>query len=95
MFIRPYLRASTDEQNAERAKATLDQFTQEHGQRIASYYTENISGTQLDRPELNRLLTDTQANDILLVDQIDRLCFLNQGTKSSIYDQLSSPKYLD
>ncbi|WP_040527875.1 recombinase family protein, partial [Grimontia hollisae] len=77
MFIRAYLRASTDEQNAERAKATLDQFIQEHGQRIASYYTENISGTQLDRPELNRLLTDTQANDILLVEQIDRLTRLN------------------
>ncbi|MDF2185230.1 recombinase family protein [Grimontia hollisae] len=77
MFIRAYLRASTNEQNAERAKAALDQFTQEHGQRIASYYTENISGTQLDRPELNRLLTDTQANDILLVEQIDRLTRLN------------------
>ncbi|TKF33085.1 recombinase family protein [Enterovibrio norvegicus] len=77
MFIRAYLRASTDEQNAERAKAALDQFTQEHGQRIASYYTENISGTQLDRPELNRLLTDTQESDILLVEQIDRLTRLN------------------
>ena len=77
MFIRAYLRASTDEQNAERAKAALDQFTQEHGQRIASYYTENISGIQLERPELNRLLNDTQENDILLVEQIDRLTRLN------------------
>lgn len=77
MFIRAYLRASTDEQNAERAKAALNQFIQEHGQRIASYYTENISGTQLHRPELNRLLTDTQANDIMLVEQIDRLTRLN------------------
>ncbi|SKA74313.1 recombinase family protein, partial [Enterovibrio nigricans] len=54
MFIRAYLRASTDEQNADRAKTTLEQFISEHGQRIASYYTENISGTQLERPELNR-----------------------------------------
>ncbi|WP_017008640.1 recombinase family protein, partial [Enterovibrio norvegicus] len=77
MFIRAYLRASTDEQNADRAKTTLEQFISEHGQRIASYYTENISGTQLERPELNRLLDDTQENDILLVEQIDRLTRLN------------------
>ncbi|PMN92668.1 recombinase family protein [Enterovibrio norvegicus] len=77
MFIRAYLRASTDEQNADRAKTTLEQFISEHGQRIASYYTENISGTQLERPELKRLLNDTQENDILLVEQIDRLTRLN------------------
>jgi len=55
MFIRAYLRASTDEQNAARAKDSLTQFANDHGQRIAAFYTENISATQLERPELNRL----------------------------------------
>ncbi|PSU45797.1 resolvase [Photobacterium frigidiphilum] len=77
MFIRAYLRASTDDQDASRARKTLSTFTELHKQRIASYYQENISGTQLDRPELNRLLDDTQENDILLIENIDRLTRLN------------------
>ncbi|OOF20875.1 res [Salinivibrio proteolyticus] len=31
MFIRAYLRASTDEQNAARAKDSLTQFANDHG----------------------------------------------------------------
>ncbi|OOE64078.1 recombinase family protein [Salinivibrio kushneri] len=84
MFIRAYLRASTDEQNAARAKDSLTQFANDHGQRIAAFYTENISGTQLERPELNRLLADTQSNDILLVEQIDRLTRLNDQDWKSL-----------
>lgn len=73
MFIRAYLRASTEDQFADRAKEMLEQFVQERGYKIASYYRENISGTKLDRPELGRLLMDSHHNDILLVEQIDRL----------------------
>ena len=64
MFIRAYLRASTEDQFADRAKEMLEQFVQERGHKIASYYRENISGTKLDRPELGRLLMDSQRNDI-------------------------------
>ena len=39
----------------------------------ASYYRENISGTKLERPELGRLQMDSHHNDILLVEQVDRL----------------------
>lgn len=84
MFIRAYLRASTDEQNTERAKDTLNRFAAEHNQRIASYYIENVSGAQLERPELQRLLTDTQNNDILLVENIDRLTRLNESDWKSL-----------
>lgn len=84
MFIRAYLRASTDEQNAERAKDTLNRFAADHNQRIASYYIENVSGAQLERPELQRLLTDTQDNDILLVENIDRLTRLNESDWKSL-----------
>ena len=61
MFIRAYLRASTEDQFADRAKEMLEQFVQERGHKIASYYRENISGTKLDRPELGRLLMDSPA----------------------------------
>lgn len=79
MFIRAYLRASTSEQDANRARSALDTFVQSHGQHIASYYTENESGASLQRPELFRLLTDAKPGDVLLVEQVDRLSRLTDG----------------
>lgn len=73
MFIRAYLRASTDEQDAGRARATLEQFTSSHNKVIASEYLENASGATADRPELLRLLKDARKGDVLLVESIDRL----------------------
>lgn len=78
MFIRAYLRASTEDQFADRAKEMLEQFIEERGHKIASYYREKISGTKLDRPELGRLLMDSHRNDILLVEQIDHLTHLSK-----------------
>lgn len=73
MFIRAYLRASTAEQDAARARAALAQFATDHDQRIASEYLENVSGAKADRPELLRLLKDAHKGDVLLVESIDRL----------------------
>ncbi len=73
MFIRAYLRASTKEQDAERAREMLDKFAAEHGRVIASRYIENESGARADRPALLRLLADAQPGDVLLVESIDRL----------------------
>lgn len=91
MFVRAYLRASTDDQNAERAREELTAFAEEHGKRIASYYVENVSGATLDRPELQRLLNDSQPGDILLLEQVDRLTRLKdedwQRLKRQIEDK--------
>lgn len=73
MFIRGYLRASTDEQDAHRAKSELIQFAKQKGVRIASFYTENQSGSKLERAELSRLIDDSHKNDILLIEKVDRL----------------------
>ena len=73
MFIRSYLRASTIEQDANRANAALEQFAAEHRHLIANTYTENASGTEANRPELLRLLKDARKGDVLLVESIDRL----------------------
>lgn len=73
MFIRAYLRASTDEQDAGRARAALEEFSAAHGHAIAAEYMENASGTKMDRPELLRLLKDARKGDVLLVESIDRL----------------------
>ena len=77
MFIRAYLRASTKEQDASRAKADLQRFVDDRGLRIAASYVENESGASLQRPELFRLLSDCQPGDVLLVEQVDRLSRLN------------------
>lgn len=77
MFVRAYLRASTQEQDASRAREQLVSFAAEHGLKIASFYVENESGASLKRPELFRLLNDCQRGDILLVEQVDRLSRLN------------------
>ncbi|MFS0753481.1 recombinase family protein [Noviherbaspirillum sp. 1P10PC] len=77
MLVRAYLRASTKEQDAQRAKEDLQSFADERGLRIASYYPENESGASLKRPELFRLLSDSQPGDILLIEQVDRLSRLN------------------
>lgn len=73
MFIRAYLRASTAEQDASRAREILERFATEQGKAIASEYLENASGAKADRPELLRLLKDARKGDVLLVESIDRL----------------------
>jgi len=90
MFVRAYLRASTSEQDASRAKAQLQAFATERGLQIASWYMENESGAKLARPELFRLLADSQAGDILLVEQVDRLSRLNEADWERLKGELTS-----
>lgn len=72
-----YLRASTKEQDANRAKNELQKFAKDSSLTISSFFTENESGATLNRPELFRLLEIAQASDIILVEQIDRISRLN------------------
>lgn len=77
MLVRAYLRASTKEQDAQRAKEDLKAFASERGLVIVGFYPENESGASLKRPELFRLLADSHPGDILLIEQVDRLSRLN------------------
>lgn len=77
MHVRAYLRASTKDQDARRAKDDLYSFAEERGLKIAAAYVENESGASLKRPELFRLLNDCHPGDVLLVEQVDRLSRLN------------------
>ncbi|ENM2238395.1 resolvease/recombinase [Vibrio cholerae] len=92
MFIRAYLRASTKEQNAERARESLIQFAAQHGQRIAAFYIENVSGATLHRPELMRLIVESGEGDIVLVEQIDRLARLKQSDWDTLKQKLASKR---
>lgn len=77
-LIRAYLRASTKEQDAGRARGDLERFAAERGLPVAAWYEENESGATLKRPELARLLRDALPEDVLLIEQVDRLSRLNQ-----------------
>ena len=88
MFIRAYLRASTGEQDANRAKSSLIQFVDQKGVRIASFYIENQSGSKLERAELSRLIEDSHKGDILLIEKVDRLSRLPYEQWNRLKDHL-------
>jgi DNA invertase Pin-like site-specific DNA recombinase len=89
MFVRAYLRASTDEQDATRARSQLEAFAVDHGLSIAAFYIENESGAKLSRPELFRLLSDARPGDVLLVEQVDRLSRLTAGDWEKLKSELA------
>ncbi|MDY7065675.1 putative transposon DNA-invertase Bin3 [Pseudomonas extremaustralis] len=74
-----YLRASTKDQDAHRAKKLLETFAAAQGLDVAGIYSENISGTKLERPELMRLLDTASPGEILLCESVDRLSRLSQA----------------
>ena len=90
MFVRAYLRASTEDQDATRARADLEAFAKDHGLTIAATYVENESGASLARPELFRLLADARPGDILLVEQVDRLSRLTASDWEKLKAELAA-----
>lgn len=74
-----YLRASTKDQDALRAKASLEAFVAEKGLIVAGVYSENVSGTTLDRPELMRMLDKAQTGECIVCESVDRLSRLSQS----------------
>ncbi|WP_409283073.1 recombinase family protein [Pseudomonas putida] len=74
-----YLRASTKEQDALRAKSQLEAFAAEKGLSVVGTYSENISGTKLNRPELSRLLDNAESGDVVVAESVDRLSRLSQA----------------
>ncbi|CAH3777685.1 MULTISPECIES: recombinase family protein [Enterobacter] len=85
-----YLRASTKEQDATRAKAVLAEFAAAHNLGHVTYFTENVSGASLQRPELMRLIDIAAPGDILLVEQVDRLSRLNAEDWETLKAQIDN-----
>lgn len=88
--IYAYLRASTTEQDASRAKESLEKFASEHGYTIDAEFIENESGASLKRPELFNLLKVAQRGDVLLVEQVDRLSRLKSEDWNTLRQMISS-----
>lgn len=87
MTVRIYVRASTKEQDAERALNDLVTFSKNYNNSYEPYI-ENFSGTKLDRPVLNHLLDEAQQDDILLVESVDRLSRLSQDDFSVLKQRI-------
>ena len=87
MTIRIYVRASTKEQDAERALSGLIQFSQNYGSEYVAYI-ENESGTKLNRPILNQLLNESMPGDILMIESVDRLSRLQQADFEILKQQI-------
>lgn len=87
-----YLRASTKEQDATRSKKSLLQFASNTNLTVASFFIENDSGAKFDRPELFRLLDIAQENDIILVEQIDRISRLDDSDWNQLKIIIKSKK---
>src|SRR5271166_3278798 len=90
MLARSYLRASTDEQDATRARAAIEAFAAEHGLNIVGTYVENESGAKLARPELFRLIADSRPGDVLLIEQVDRLSRLTSADWQKLRAELDA-----
>ncbi|MGQ7245499.1 recombinase family protein [Salinicola sp. V024] len=90
MFVRAYLRGSTAEQDAQRARQQLVDFAGQHCAPIASWYVENASGASANRGELRRLLEDAHAGDVILVEAIDRLSRLDRDDWRELRAQLDA-----
>ncbi|MNM65671.1 putative transposon Tn552 DNA-invertase bin3 [compost metagenome] len=89
MFVRAYLRVSTKEQDASRAKQQLEDFALENGLKIAAFYAENESGASLQRPVLFELIKEAHPGDILLVEQVNRLSRLKDSDWLSLKKSLN------
>lgn len=87
MTVRIYVRASTKEQDAERALSDLVDFSKSYSTEYVAYI-ENESGTKLNRPVLNKLLDEAKPDDILLVESVDRLSRLNQSDFETLKQQI-------
>jgi DNA invertase Pin-like site-specific DNA recombinase len=90
VLARAYLRASTSEQDATRALEQVKSFAADKGLRIAGTYREHESGAKLARPELFRLIADSEPGDVLLVEQVDRLSRLSDADWKRLRNELSA-----
>ncbi len=89
MTVRIYVRASTKDQDAERALNDLIQFSKGYESTHVAYI-ENFSGTKLNRPQLSLLLRESQNGDILLVESVDRLSRLDQSDFEILKQQIKA-----
>ena len=71
-IARIYLRVSTDEQDLTR-QTDIERSTRDAGYYVAGVYREKASGARVDRPELQRMISDLQPGEVVIAEKIDRI----------------------
>lgn len=66
-YVFGYARVSTESQNLDRQIDALKRYG------VDIIYTEKMTGTKKDRPELNKLLDRVTAGDVIVVESLSRL----------------------
>ncbi|EGW39798.1 resolvase, N terminal domain protein [Desulfosporosinus sp. OT] len=86
--MRGYARVSTVDQNLDRQLLSL----QEAG--CDFIYQEKITGTKMDRPELNRLLAELLAGDTVIVKELTRVSRSTQDMLQLVQDITAKGCYI-
>jgi DNA invertase Pin-like site-specific DNA recombinase len=70
-----YVRVSTEDQNLERQKQLIKSFVSQKfsGRDISFSFQEKISGKNMSRPELFRLLNEIEPEDVVIVESFSRI----------------------
>ncbi len=71
-IARIYLRVSTNEQDLTR-QTDIERSTRDAGYYVAGVYREKASGARVDRPELQRMISDLQPGEVVIAEKIDRI----------------------
>ncbi|MDH5931562.1 recombinase family protein [Vibrio splendidus] len=87
-MIYGYLRASTSEQDANRARTYLGRFADEQKVTVDEYFVENASGRDFERPILNQMIDIAKNGDTILVEQLDRLTRLSSDDWERLKNKL-------
>ncbi|MEZ8382994.1 recombinase family protein [Vibrio splendidus] len=87
-MIYGYLRASTSEQDANRARTYLGRFADEQKVIVDEYFVENASGRDFERPILNQMIDIAKNGDTILVEQLDRLTRLSSDDWERLKNKL-------
>lgn len=80
-----YARVSTDQQNLDRQ---IDMLL-ENGVDKRNIYEEKVTGTKIDRPELNKMINELQKDDVVVIADLTRV---SRSTKDllGIVDKIKS-----
>lgn len=84
---RIYLRVSTDEQGLDR-QTVIEQNTRDAGYYIAGVYREKASGARADRPELLRMISDLQPDEVVVAEKMDRISRLPLDEATKLVDSI-------
>ena len=85
--VRIYIRVSTEEQTIERQEHLIDD-AKSQGFYIAGIYREKASGAVVDRPELQKLISELQPGDFVVAEKMDRISRLPIQDAERLIDQI-------